>query len=106
MTKKSTSITQSRSGWLWKWNEPESALSVIPKSKTKKLAAQAKLANIDAEKAIAHAYHVEIARAKAIGEAMFKSGKALRFSVLSSGRQILLRTKVLFRTIETATKKK
>ena len=106
MAKKSTAITRSRSGWLWKWNEPESVLSVIPKSKTKKLAAQAKLANIDAEKAIARAYHVEISRAKAIGEAMFKSGKALRYSFLSSGRQILLRTKVLFRTFEAGNKKK
>ena len=100
MTKKATSITRSNSGWLWKWTEPESVLSIIPKSKTKKLSAQAKLANIDAEKAISRAYDVEIARAKAIGEAMYKSGKALRFSVLSSGRQILLRTKYLFRKAE------
>tara|TARA_Y100001968_G_scaffold332764_1_gene392146 strand:- start:233 stop:556 length:324 start_codon:yes stop_codon:yes gene_type:complete len=101
MTKKvSSSITRTRSGWLWKWAEPESVLSVIPKSKTKKLAAQAKLANVDAEKAIARAYQVEIARAKAIGEAMFKSGKALRYSVLSSGRQVLLRTKLLFKIVE------
>ncbi len=105
MAKKSTSITKTRSGWLWKWAEPESTLSVIPKSKTKKLAAQAKLANVDAEKAIARAYNVEIARAKAIGEAMFKSGKALRYTFLSSGRQILLRTKVFFRSVDPKTKK-
>ena len=106
MAKKTSSITRSTSGWLWKWTEPESVLSVIPKSKTKKLAAQAKLANIDAEKAIARAYQVEITRAKAIGEAMFKSGKALRYSVLSSGRQLLLRTKVLFRIVEPKIKQK
>tara|TARA_Y100001968_G_scaffold328581_1_gene376045 strand:- start:589 stop:909 length:321 start_codon:yes stop_codon:yes gene_type:complete len=106
MEKKVSSITRSSSGWLWKWAEPESVLSVIPKSKTKKLAAQAKLANQDAEKAISRAYQVEIARAKAIGEAMFKSGKALRYSVLSSGRQILLRTKYLFKIVEPKIRKK
>ena len=97
MVKKGTSITQPKSGWLWKWSEPESVLSVIPKSKTKRLAQQAKLANIDAEKAISRAYQVELTRAKAIGEAMFKSGKALRYTFLSSGRQILLRTKSALR---------
>ncbi|WP_320664681.1 hypothetical protein [Prochlorococcus sp. MIT 1223] len=106
MAKKESSITPTRQGWLWKWQEPESTLSIIPKSKTKKLAAQAKLANIDAEKAIARAYKIEITRAKAIGEAMFKSGKALRYSFLSSGRQILLRTKVLFRQVEPRIKEK
>ena len=105
MTKKSTSITQSRSGWLWKWNEPESDLSVIPKSKTKRLAQQAKLANIDAEKAIARAYQIELTRAKAIGEAMFKSGKALRYTFLSSGRQIILRTKFALRSFEPGKRK-
>ena len=99
MVKKGTSITQSRTGWLWKWTEPESVLSVIPKSKTKRLAEQAKLANIDAEKAFARAYHIELARAKAIGEAMFKSGKAVRYTFLSSGRQIFLRTKSALRLL-------
>ena len=106
MVKKETSLTQSRQGWLWKWAEPESVLTVIPKSKTKRLAEQAKLANIDAEKAIFRAYKVELSRAKAIGEAMFKSGKALRYSFLSSGRQVLLRTKVLFRIFEPKIKNK
>ena len=100
MGKKTTSITQPRSGWLWRWAEPESVLSVIPKSKTKRLAEQAKLANIDAENAIARAYQIELARAKAIGQAMFKSGKALRFSFLSSGRQVFLRTKSAFRQLK------
>tara|TARA_Y100001968_G_scaffold332955_1_gene393261 strand:+ start:6321 stop:6641 length:321 start_codon:yes stop_codon:yes gene_type:complete len=106
MAKKASSLTRSNSGWLWKWAEPESVLTVIPKSKTKKLAAQAKLANIDAEKAIVRAYQVEIARAKAIGEAMYKSGKALRYSVSSSGRQLLLRTKVFLRIVEPKIRKK
>tara|TARA_B100000700_G_C14913803_1_gene793606 strand:- start:248 stop:568 length:321 start_codon:yes stop_codon:yes gene_type:complete len=106
MGKKATSITQSRSGWLWRWNEPESVLSVIPKSKTKRLAAQAKLANVDAEKAISRAYQIELARAKAIGEAMFKSGKALRYSFLSSGRQIFLRTKSVLKQIDSKPSKK
>ena len=106
MVKKGTSITQSKSGWLWKWAEPESVLSVIPKSKTKRLAQQAKLANIDAENAISRVYQVELARAKAIVEAMFKSGKALRYTFLSSGRQIFLRTKVAFKQIESPKNKK
>ena len=106
MVKKATSLTQSKSNWLWRWSEPESVLSVIPKSKTKRLAQQAKLANIDAENAIARAYQIELARAKAIGEAMFKSGKALRYSFLSSGRQIFLRTKFAFRQIDHGDRKK
>ena len=106
MVKKVTSITETKKTWLWPWAEPETVLSVIPKSKTKRLAQQAKIANIDAEKAIARAYQIEIARAKAIGEAMFKSGKALRFSFLSSGRQIILRTKVALRQLELPSKKK
>tara|TARA_Y100001968_G_scaffold46796_2_gene36963 strand:- start:1785 stop:2102 length:318 start_codon:yes stop_codon:yes gene_type:complete len=105
MVKKGTSITQSKTGWLWRWSEPESTLSVIPKSKTKRLAQQAKLANIDAEKAIARAYQVELARAKAIGEAMFKSGKALRYTFLSSGRQFILRTKVALKQLEPGNRK-
>lgn len=105
MVKKGTSITQSKAGWLWRWTEPESVLSVIPKSKTKRLAEQAKLANIDAEKAIARAYQVELTRAKAIVEAMFKSGKALRYTFLSSGRQIFLRTKVAFKQIDARDRK-
>ena len=99
MVKKATSITKSRPGWLSRWIEPESVLTVIPKSKSKRLAQQAKLANIDAERAIARAYHFEIDRAKAIAEAMFKSGKALRFSFSSTGRQLLLRTKAIFRKV-------
>jgi len=93
MDKKSSAISQSNrnSPWLWRWAEPESLLTVIPKSKTQRLAKQAKLANIDAERAISRAYQQELVRAKAIGEAMFKSGKAARFSFASSGREMVLR---------------
>ena len=106
MVKKDASITQARPSWLWRWVEPESVLSVIPKSKTQRLAQQAKLANVDAERAFVRAYQVEIARAKAIGEAMFKSGKALRYSFTSSGRQLLLRTQAARRTLEPGYRKK
>ena len=100
MVKKSSSITKSNSNWLWRWAEPESELSVIPKSKTKRLAQQAKLANVDAERAVSRAYQMELSRTKAIGEAMFKSGKALRFTLSSSGRQLILRTQAARRQFE------
>tara|TARA_Y100001968_G_scaffold313362_1_gene337482 strand:- start:548 stop:868 length:321 start_codon:yes stop_codon:yes gene_type:complete len=106
MVKKDASITQARPSWLWRWVEPESVLSVIPKSKTQRLAQQAKLANVDAERAIVRACQVEISRAKAIGEAMFKSGKALRYTFSSSGRQLLLRTQAARRFLETRYRKK
>ena len=106
MPKKSSSLSQTTRPWLLRWSEPESVLSVIPKSKTKRLAEQAKLANVDAEKAIVRAYQIELARAKAIGEAMFKSGKALRYTFLSSGRQILLRTKIALKQFDPNDRKK
>jgi hypothetical protein len=96
MVKKSSSITKSNSNWLWRWAEPESELSVIPKSKTKRLAQQAKLANVDAERAVTRAYQIELSRTKA----MFKSGKALRFTLSSSGRQLILRTQAARRQFE------
>ena len=91
MNKKSSAISQSNKRWLWKWSEPESVLTVIPKSKTQRLAKQAKLANIDAERAVNRAFQQELLRAKAISEAMFKSGKAVRYTLVSSGRQARLR---------------
>ena len=91
MDKKSSAISQSKTPRLWKWSEPESVLTVIPKSKTQRLAKQAKLANVDAERAITRAYQQELIRAKAIGEAMFKSGKAVRYTVASSTREVALR---------------
>ncbi len=94
MDKKSSAISQgnkSDTPWLWRWTEPESVLTVIPKSKTQRLAKQAKLANMDAERAINRAYQSELLRVKAIGEAMFKSGKAVRFTFVSSGREMALR---------------
>ena len=99
MENKSSAIKKENTSWLWKWSEPESVLTVIPKSKTKRLAKQAKLANVDAERAITRAYQQELLRAKAIGEAMFKSGKAVRYSFASSGRQVFLRLSVMRKKI-------
>ena len=100
INRKSAAITKSKKSWLWSWTEPETRPTVLPKSKTESLALQAKLANIDAERAISRAYQIELTRTKAVGEAMFKSGKALRFTLTSSGRQILLRTEAARRQFE------
>ncbi len=100
MPKKSSSLSKETRPWLLRWSEPESVLTVIPKSKTKRLAKQAQLANVDAERAITRAYQQELLRAKAISEAMYKSGKAFRFSLVSSGREALLRLSVVQRKIK------
>ncbi len=99
-SKNESSITKAKVRWIWRWAEPETKPTVLPKSKTGRLALQAKLANVDAERAVARAYQAELMRTKAIGEAMFKSGKALRFTLESSGRQILLRTEAARREFE------
>ena len=96
----SRAITKSKKRWLWQWAEPETIPTVIPKSKTGRLAQQAKLANIDAERAVGRAYQAELTRTKAVSEAMFKSGKALRLTLASSSRQILLRTEAARRMLE------
>ncbi len=98
--KKSSSITNKKGGRLWFGFDEHTKPTIFPRSKTEKLALQAKLANIEAEKAVAKAYQIELARTKAVGEAMFKSGKALRTSLLSSGRQVLLRTEAARRQYE------
>ncbi len=100
MNKKSTGLTKIRPKWLWSPPKSENIPSVLPKSKTARLALQAKLANIAAEKSISRAYYLELERIKALGDAMFKSGKALRYSIISSGRQILLRTEAARRSFE------
>ncbi len=100
MNKKSGAITKTKNSWLWGWAEPESSLPVLPRSKTQRLALQAKLANLDAERAIARAYQIELTRTKAVGEAMFKSGKSLRYRITSAARQILLRTEAARREYE------
>ena len=100
MDKKPAAITKAKKSWLWNWAEPETQPTVLPKSKTERLALQAKLANIDAERAISRAYQIELTRTKAVGEAMFKSGKALRYSLISSARQVLLRTEAARRELE------
>jgi len=98
--KKTAAITKAKKNWLWNWAEPESTPTVLPKSKTERLALQAKLANIDAERAVSRAYQIELTRTKAVSEAMYKSGKALRYSLTSSARQILLRTEAARREFE------
>ena len=100
MDKKSAAITKTKKSWLWSWAEPESLPTVLPKSKTERLALQAKLANIDAEKAISRAYQIELTRPKAVGEAMFKSGKAIKYSLVSSCRQAFLRLSLINRKIK------
>ena len=97
---KKDSIAKAKTGWLWQWAEPETTPAVLPKSKTAKLALKAKLANIDAERAVGRAYQAELIRTKALGEAMFKSGKALRYSIESSGRQLVLQTEAIRRKLE------
>ncbi len=94
------SITKKERPWLWRWAEEESTPAVLPKSRTAQLALKAKLANIDAERAVGRAYQAEIIRTKAIGEAMFKSGKALRWTITSTSRQILLLTENARRKFE------
>ena len=98
--KKSSAITKTKQNWLWNWAEPETKPTVLPKSKTERLALQAKLANIDAERAVNRAFQQELLRAQAISEAMFKSGKALKFSIASASRQLLLRTQAARRRFE------
>jgi len=93
-------ITKKERKWLWRWAENESTPAILPKSKTAQLALKAKLANVDAERAVGRAYQAEIIRTKAIGEAMFKSGRALKCSLISSSRQILLLTESARRKFE------
>ncbi len=100
MPKKSSTLSKSTRPWLLRWAEEESVLTVIPKSKTQRLAKQAQLANVDAERAVNRAFQQELLRAKAISEAMFKSGKAVRYSLASSGRQALLRISSIQRKLK------
>tara|TARA_B100000700_G_scaffold320005_1_gene416432 strand:- start:253 stop:582 length:330 start_codon:yes stop_codon:yes gene_type:complete len=93
-------IAKSKANWLGQWNDSASKPTVLPRSKSQRLALQAKLANVDAENAIARAYQMELARTKVVGEAMFKSGKALRYSLTSAIRSLFLRTEVARRQIE------
>ena len=99
--KKSSTLSKTPRPWLLRWAEPESVLSVIPKSKTERLAKQAQLANIDAERAMGRAFQQELLRAKAISEAMYKSGKALRCSFVSSSRQAVLRFAAFQKKVKT-----
>ena len=98
--KQQAPISKTKSRWLWRWAEPESVLTVIPSSKTSLLAQKAQLANVDAENAFERAYQAELIRTKAIAEALFKSGKALRYSLSSSIRQVFLRTEAARRRFE------
>mgnify|MGYP007063453885 CR=1 FL=1 len=96
----SSSLTKKVLGKLWLGMDQENKPIVLPKSKTERLALQAKLANVEAEKSIVKAYQIELTRTKAVGEAMFKSGKALRISLVSALRQIFLRTEAIRREYE------
>ncbi len=98
--KKAAPITKSKVSSLWSWAEPETVLTVLPRSKSARLAKQAELANVDAERALARAYRAELLRAKSIAEAMFKSGKALRLTFASSFRTSLLYTELARRRFE------
>ncbi len=101
MDKGSSSITRkNKIRSLLQWSEPETNPTVLPRSKTGRLALKAKLANIDAERAVSRAYKIEISRTQAIAEAMFKSGKALRYSLISSVREIFLRVQAARRQFE------
>jgi hypothetical protein len=60
--------------------------SMRPPSKTKRLAEMARRANISAEQAIKKAATAEVNRAMAVGEAMYKAGKATRASLNSGMR--------------------
>ncbi len=93
-------ITKSNSPWMSESDPLEGVPTVISKSKTGRLTHRSRLANIEAEGAISNVYQIEVARTKAIGDAMFKSGRALRFSIASSGRQVLLRTEAARRRFE------
>ncbi len=98
--KTTTAITKFKSNWLWRLGNSEELPAELPHSKTERLSLQAKLANVEAENAFERAYQAELMRTQAVGEAMFKSGKALRYSLISSGRQILVRVESARRRFE------
>lgn len=60
--------------------------SMRPPSKTRRLAETARRANVSAEQAIKKAANAEVTRAMAVGEAMYKAGKATRASLNSGMR--------------------
>ena len=96
----SSGIASTTLGWIRSITQTDSFPRVLPKSRTGRLSVQAKLANIEAEQAMARAYQIDLARTKAVGEAMFKSGRALRYTMFSSGRQVLLRVTAARRRFE------
>jgi hypothetical protein len=64
----------------------EALNNMRPPSKTQRLAETARRANVSAEQAIKKAANAEVNRAMAVGEAMFKAGKATRASLNSGMR--------------------
>lgn len=64
----------------------EALSNMRPPSKTQRLAETARRANVSAEQAIKKAANAEVNRAMAVGEAMFKAGKATRASLNSGMR--------------------
>tara|TARA_Y100001968_G_C19020154_1_gene554760 strand:+ start:309 stop:641 length:333 start_codon:yes stop_codon:yes gene_type:complete len=105
-SKTSNALSQSPKGFVWPWQQEETIPSVLAKSKTGRLSQRAKLANIEAERAVSLAYQAEINRTKAIGDAMFKSGRALKYSLVSSTREFLLRVEAARRIFEPGYRRK
>lgn len=74
--------------------------SMRPPSKTQRLAETARQANVSAEQAIKKAANAEVGRALAVGEAMYKAGKATRASLNSGIRTHNLSVEKLRRKLE------
>jgi len=78
----------------------EALNNMRPPSKTERLRTAAKTANQEAERAIAKAAQSELERATAVGEAMYKAGKATRASLRSGMRTHNLTVEKLRRRYE------
>jgi hypothetical protein len=79
---------------------PKAFEQLKPPSKTERLHIAAKTANQEAERAIAKAAEAEVERAAAVGNAMFKAGKATRASLRSGTRRHNLTVEKLRRRYE------
>ena len=79
---------------------PKAFGQIKPPSKTERLHIAAKTANQEAERAIGKAAEAEVERAVAVGNAMFKAGKATRASLRSGSRRHKLTVEKLRRRWE------
>ena len=79
---------------------PKAFGQIKPPSKTERLHIAAKTANQEAERAIGKAAEAEVERAVAVGNAMFKAGKATRASLRSGSRRHKLTVEKLRRRYE------